>query len=110
MLNSLPVDRRAQLACQLSADDRGAIGERFELGKGGFARDIFHAAIGGRDQPLGRQVLESGADAAGDSLGCLRRGVTHAYDAKDHGLVAEPVESGEIEVGLGGFERDLLNL
>ena len=40
---------------QLVADDRGPLGQCLELGKGELARDVFHAAIGGRDQPLGRQ-------------------------------------------------------
>jgi hypothetical protein len=71
----------------------------------------FMPAVWGRDQPLGRQMLEGRADAGGDGLGCLGLGVAaHADRAKDHGLVAEPVEGREIEVGLGGFDRDLIDL
>jgi len=51
-------------------------------------------------------VRECRADAGGDGLRRLRRGVAHA----DHGLVAEAVEGGEIEIGLGDLDRDLLDL
>jgi hypothetical protein len=84
-------------AAQLAADDRGALDERFEGGEGEVARDVFHAAVGGRDQPLRRQVGEGGTDAGGDGLGRLRLGV--ADDAEDHGLAAEAFEGCKIEVG-----------
>jgi pimeloyl-ACP methyl ester carboxylesterase len=64
---------------------------------------------GGGEQPLRRQVREGRADAGGDGLRCLRLRVAHADDAEDHGLVAEAVDGGEIEIGLGGFDRDLLD-
>src|SRR6516162_11871636 len=79
------------LAGQLPPHDRRTLGECLELGEGEIARDVFHAAIGGRDQPFRRQVLERRTDAGGDGLGRLRLGVAHADDAKDHSLVAEPV-------------------
>src|SRR5271167_4826132 len=101
-------DRSA--AGQLAADDRGTCGERLQFGEGGLARDVFHAAVGGGDQPLRWQVGEGGTDAGRDGLCRLRLGVAHADDAEDHGLVAEAVEGGEIEIGLGGLDRDLLDL
>src|SRR5215469_6610909 len=104
-----PHDRKLASG-QLAADDRGTFGKRLELGKGGPPRDVFHAAIGGGDQPFRRQVLECRTDTGGDGLGRFRLGVAHADHAKDHGLVAEPVEGLEIEIGLSGFDRDLLNL
>ena len=55
-------------------------------------------------------MCESRTDAAGDGLRRLRLGVAHIDDAEDHGLVAEAVEGRQIEVGLGGFDRDLLDL
>ena len=73
-------------------------------------RDVFHAAIRGRDQPLRRQVYQCGADAGGEGLGRLGLPVAHADDGEDHGLVAEAVEVREIEIGAGGFDRDLLDL
>ena len=42
-----------------------------------------------------------------DGFGGLGLRIAHADDAKDDGLVAEPVEGGEIEVGLGRLDRDL---
>src|SRR5271166_4784930 len=62
------------------------------------------------DLPLRRKMRECGADAGGDGFRGLRLGVAHADDAEDHGLVAEAVEGGEIEIGLGGLDRDLLDL
>src|SRR5215813_2680351 len=54
--------RRAQYTAltsrQFPPDDGGTFGQCLEFGEGEVARDVFHAAIGGRDQPLGRQVLE----------------------------------------------------
>ena len=88
---------------EFAADDCGTFGERLELGEGKIARDVFHAPIRRRDQPLERH-----ADAGGDGLRRLRFGVAHADHAKDHGLVAEPVGGPEGEFGLGGFVRDLL--
>ena len=76
----------------------GTLPERLELGEGCFARDVFHAAIGGRDQPLGRQVREGGTDAGGHCLGRLRVGFAHADDAEDHGLAAEAIEGREVEI------------
>ena len=107
--------KRSQRAALLDAnsdavrgDDRSSLGERLQFGEGEIARDAFHAAIRGQDQPLGREVLERCADAGGDHLRGLRLGVAHANDTKDHGLVAEPVERREVGIGLGGFDRDLL--
>ena len=59
---------------QLTADDRGTLGQRLEFGEGEITRDVFHAAIGGRDQPLRWQVLERRADTGGDDLWCFRLG------------------------------------
>ena len=42
--------------------------------------------------------------------GVSRVRVTYADDAEDHGLAPEAVESGEVEIGLGRFDRDLLDL
>jgi len=87
---------------QLAAD--AAFGERLQFGKGGGARDVLHAAVGGREQPFRRQVGEGTADAGRDDLHGLRLGIAHADEAEDHGLVAEPVEGREVEVGLGGLD------
>ena len=46
----------------------------------------------------GRQVFECRADAGGDGLRRFRRGIVHADDAEDHGLVVEVVEGREIEI------------
>jgi hypothetical protein len=54
-------------------------------------------------------VGEGGADAGGDGLRRLRHGGAHADHAEDHGLVTEAVEGFQIEIGLGGFDRDLLD-
>ena len=51
---------RATLA-QLPPHDRGAIGERLQLSKRDLARQIFHPAIGRRDQAVRRDVLQPGA-------------------------------------------------
>ena len=92
------------------ADDRGTFGERLQFGEGEIARDVFHAAIRRRDQPLRRQILEGRTNAGGDGLRWLGLGVIHSDDAaKDHGLVIEAGEGGQIEIGLGGFDRDLLD-
>ena len=40
----------------------------------------------------------------------LRLGLAHADHAKDHGFVAEAVEGRKIEIGLGGFDRNLVDL
>src|SRR5438552_15671378 len=56
------------------------------------------------------QVRKCRTDASGDGLRRFRLGIAHAGDAEDHGLVAEAVEGREIEVGLGSFDRDLLDL
>ena len=53
-LSSLVASRsRVTWANQLAAHDRGTLGERLELGEGEIARDVFHAAIGGRDRRSG---------------------------------------------------------
>ena len=44
------------------------VDHRLELAEGDLARQIFHAAIGRRDQPLGRQVLQPAPDARGHRL------------------------------------------
>jgi hypothetical protein len=36
-------------AGQFATDDRGTLGERFELGESDVARDVFHATVGGRN-------------------------------------------------------------
>jgi hypothetical protein len=54
-------------------------------------------------------VREGGADAGGNGFRRLGLGVAHADDAEDHGLVAEAVKGRQIELGLGGFDRDLLD-
>jgi hypothetical protein len=59
---------------QCAAYDRDTLGERLQFGKGEIARDVFHAAIGRRDQLLRRQVRERRTDAGGDGLGCLGLG------------------------------------
>jgi len=58
----------------------------------------------------GGMCASAARNAGGDGFRRLRLRVAHADDAKDHGLVAEAVESREIEIGLGGFDRDLLDL
>ena len=59
---------------------------------------------------LRRQMLEGRTNAGGDGLRWLGLGVIHSDDAaKDHGLVIEAGEGGQIEIGLGGFDRDLLD-
>jgi hypothetical protein len=63
-----------------------------------------------RDQPLGWRMLECRTDAGGDGVRRLRLGVAHANDAEDYGLVAEAGEGCEIEMGLGRFDRDLVEL
>ena len=40
----------ALTAGELAADDCRAFGQGLELGEGNVARDVFHAAIGSRDQ------------------------------------------------------------
>ena len=61
-------------------------------------------------EALGREVVERRADASGDGLRRFRFGVAHADDAENHPLVAEAVEGCQIEVGLGRFDRDLVDL
>jgi hypothetical protein len=46
---------------------------------------------------------------AATALQRLRLGIAHADDGEDHGLVAAAVESRGIEIGLGSFDRDLLD-
>src|ERR1700758_2571392 len=87
-------------AGQFAAYDRRAFRERLQFGEGGVARDVFHTAVGGGDQPLGRDVLERTADAGCNGFRRLRLRVAHADDAENDGLVAEPVEGREIEVRL----------
>src|SRR5438552_3634342 len=60
---------------QLLAHDRGAGAERLQLAEGGVAGEVFHAAIGGRDEPVGGDVGEGGADAGGDRRRRLDRAV-----------------------------------
>jgi len=95
---------------QLPPDDRSALGQCLELGESHSARDVFHAAIGRGNQPLRRQVLERGTDAGGDHFRSFRLGVAHADHSEYHGLVAEAGESRQVEIGLGGLDRDLLDL
>jgi hypothetical protein len=54
-------------------------------------------------------VRERGAAAGGDHFRSFRLWVAHADHAKDHDLVAEGVEGCEIETGLGGFDRNLID-
>jgi hypothetical protein len=103
-------EQNGSRAKRLLAGDRGAVGERLELGQSEIARDVISCRNRGGDQPLGRQVREGDADADGDGFRRLGLGVAHADDAKDHGLVAEAVKGRQIEIGLSGFDRDLLDL
>ena len=105
----VPVARLLHSPGQFAADDRGTFGQGLQFSEGQGARDVLHAAIGGRDQPLGRQVPQCCTDAGGDGLRRFRFGVAHIDDSKDHGLVAETVEGREIEIGLGSLDRDLLD-
>ena len=55
--------RRAHLR-QLGAHDRGAFGQRLQLAERARAWQVFHAAVGRRDQALGRHVLETAGGSA----------------------------------------------
>jgi hypothetical protein len=62
----------------------------------------FHPAIGRRDQPVRRHVLQPVANMRGDGLGGFDLGIGQVDDAGDDLLVGERAEDAEIELGLGG--------
>src|SRR5690349_17040195 len=85
----------------------GAFGERFQLGKGGAARKVFHAAIGRPDEAFGRHERKGGADPCCYRLSALRLRVAEVEDAEDDRLPGEVIEHTEIEMRLRGLDRDL---
>src|SRR5882672_1815139 len=99
---------RAGTSSELRAYDRGAGRERRELAERDGARQVLHAAIGRRDQALGRQHLERRADPRGHLLRRLDVAVVQVEHADQHCFRRQRLQDGEVETRLRGFDRDLL--
>src|SRR5262249_43560729 len=78
--------------------------ERQELAEGGFARKIFHPAIGRQDEPFRSDALEPGPDANRDLLGRLDGGIGEVDHTQDDRLAGQIVEDAEIEFWLSGLD------
>ena len=95
---------------QFAADDVGAFDQRhaFVIGDAAGQALAAEAAIGGDDQPLGRDVFERLPDQASDVLGRLDDGVGMADDADADLLVGlELAEQRQVPAVAGGaFEGD----
>src|SRR5262245_4604344 len=102
------VTRRATPSRNLPAHDRGAVGQRLELAEGDVARKIFHAAVGRRDELVGRHVFEALANVRGDLFRRLDREIAEVENAEHDLLALEVPQHAEVELGLRGFDRDLL--
>src|SRR5262245_10480888 len=92
---------------ELAPDHRRTRDEGAQLAEGGLAREVLHAAVGRRDEALGGDVREPGADAPGDLRRVLHRGIPETDDAQDDRLRREVPEDAEVERRLGRLERDL---
>ncbi len=79
-----------------------------QLAEGGGAREVLHAAVGGGEELVGRQVLQAGTDAVGDLLRRLDLGIVEVDHAQHHLLGREVLQHAEVELGLRRFDRDLL--
>src|SRR5262245_37925551 len=88
---------------ELGADLRGSGDERLELAAGDLAREVLHAAVGADHEALRVDVLERGADPAGDDFRRLDVHVVQVEDAEDHALRGELLEDRRVEAGLGGL-------
>src|SRR5205823_2432126 len=56
---------------QLPPHDRGPLGERLQLPERDLAAHVFHAAVGRRDQPVGRDIFQPRTNSIGDLLWSL---------------------------------------
>ena len=115
-LNCLPVEeamRGASLEVRrgrpthFRTDDLGPLDHGQHLAEGDIAREVFHPAVGGDDDVFGRHVGKRPSDARCHNLRRLDVHVRQVNDAEQDFLAAEFGERGAVELGLGGFDRDL---
>src|SRR5438874_303946 len=76
---------------------------------GGSAGQILHAAVRRHHQLLGGDVLQRRANPALDHRLSLDVGCAQVQHANDHRLGSHALEDGEVQVWLGGLDRDLID-
>src|SRR6266852_9230556 len=92
---------------QLPPYHRGPRAQRGELAERRLAGEVLHPAIGRRDEPRGRHVLQGAADTLRHLFGRLDGLVAQVDDAEHDRLASEIGKDAEVELGLGGLDRDL---
>src|SRR6266566_10008331 len=69
-------------AADLLPHDRSRMAHYLQLSECGCARHVFHAAVGRRDQPFGRDIFQPIADAAGDDIDAFNLGIAEIEHAE----------------------------
>ena len=93
---------------QFAPDDGGTLDQGAELAERTLAREVFHAAIGRRDDALGRHVLEPAADMGRHDLRRLDLRTPEIEHAEQDRLARQVAQYGEVEFRLRGLDRDLM--
>src|SRR5438552_2479987 len=93
----------------LGAYQTGARDHRPELTERGLPGQIFHPAVRSELESLRRDERQGGPNAVGHDLGRLDFWVGQVEDAEDHRLLAQLPQHPELEPGLRGLDRDLLD-
>src|SRR5262249_22665232 len=65
--------------------------------------------IGRNDNPVGRYVRQGAADTCGHRLGLLDRHIRKIKRTKNNSLSRQLLEYSAVEIGLRGFDRNLLD-
>src|SRR5215211_2438812 len=92
------------LRSELLPHDLRPLDHRLDLGEGDVAREVFHAAIGGDDDPLGRHMRQRTADTRRHRLRRLDGEIAKIDHAEDDSL-AQTLELRAVELGLRGLDR-----
>src|SRR3984957_12691913 len=101
----LQAGRLHRLACEF-----GARCERRELRVGDLTRHWRHAAIGAREESIGRDIVERGADGVRHVLRRLDDVRRHVDAADQHVLAFEEPDQLDRYARIATFERDLVDM
>ena len=95
------------VAPQFRPHDPRALHHRLHLAEGGFARQVFEAAVRGDDDVFGLAKGKRAADARRDGLRRLDLGRRQVEHAENDRLVRQLLQHGAVELRLRGLDRDL---